>query len=230
MLNKTIFKNYPLKNLVKSYKKITGKNNLGKLVFFHRGGGKKKNYRVVDFLKKFSNIIGIVKRIDYNPLKKNSLTLICYLNGILMYNLYIKGLKVGSILNDYVDYLNLGSVYYLNQLPPGYLISNVENKENTKLKFVRSPGNKALILGKDNGVVNIKLPSGKTKLLLTNYRAILGVLGINFKKLNFKLKAGKNRNNNIRPTVRGVAMNPIDHPHGGGQGKTSGGRKMSVSP
>jgi large subunit ribosomal protein L2 len=229
-MNKLIFKNFPLKKLLKSYKKITGKNNLGKLVLFKRGGGVKKKYRVIDFLKKFNNILGSIKRIDYNPLLKNSLILINYLNGVLVYNLFIKGVKVGFKINDYNSYLNLASTYYLNQIAPGYILSNIENIVNTKLKLVRAPGTKALLLGKDNGIANIKLPSGKTKLILTNCRVILGTLGINLKKLKYKLKAGKNRLNNIRPTVRGVAMNPIDHPHGGGQGKTSGGRKMSVSP
>lgn len=229
-MDKLIFKNFPFKKLNKSYKKITGKNNSGKLVLQKRGGGVKKKYRIIDFLKKFNNILGVIKRIDYNPFLKNSITLINYLNGVLVYNLFIKGVRVGFKINDYNNYLNLGSTYYLNQISPGYILSNIENVLNTKLKLVRAPGTKALLLGKDKGVANIKLPSGKTKLILTNCRVILGTLGINLKKKNFKLKAGKNRLNNIRPTVRGVAMNPIDHPHGGGQGKTSGGRKMSVTP
>lgn len=227
---KLFFKNFPLKKLLKSYKKITGKNNSGHLVLFKRGGGVKKNYRLIDFLKKFSNIFGKIRRIDYTPLLKNSLSLICYFNGVLIYNLFIKGTKLGFKINDYNYYLNLASTYYLEQIVPGFILSNIENTFNTKLKLVRAPGTKAFLLGKDSGVANIKLPSGKTKLLLTSCRIILGAIGLNLKKIKFKLKAGYNRLNNIRPTVRGVAMNPIDHPHGGGQGKTSGGRKMSVSP
>jgi len=222
-------KNKPIKKLLISYKKITGKNNLGKIVFFHRGGGVKKNFRVVDFKKKFNNIFGLVRRVEYNPLQKSGLMLINYLNGILVYNLLMKGIKLGHIINDYSADLNFGSTYYLNQIPNGCFISQIELDYNKGLQLVRSPGSKALLLGKEKGIALIKLPSGKIKKFTTNCRALIGILALNFKKL-IRRKAGTNVLNNLKPIVRGVAMNPIDHPHGGGQGKTSGGRKMSVSP
>jgi len=223
-------KNKPVKNLIQSYKKITGKNNLGQLVLYHRGGGVKKTFRIIDFKKKLNNILGVIRRIEYNPLQKNSLMLINYLNGILVYNLLIKNVRLNHYINDYNLDLNFGSTYYLNQIPNGCLISQIELQYKKGLQLVRSPGTKAVLLGKENGIANIKLPSGKNKKFFTNCRAVIGILQLNYKKfLNLK-KAGTNRKNNLRPTVRGVAMNPIDHPHGGGQGKTSGGRKMSVSP
>ena len=224
-----IYKNKLIKKLTKSYKKITGKNNTGKITIFHRGGGVKKKYKIIDFKKKFINVLGIVKRIEYNPLKKGKLSLICYYNGILVYNLLMKIMKVGSYILDYTVDLNYGSTYFVEQIPNGCFISSLEFFFNKKLQIIRAPGTKGVLLGKDNNVANIKLPSGKTRLFPTNCRAILGSLALTLKKL-YPLKAGTNRNNNLRPVVRGVAMNPIDHPHGGGQGKTSGGRKMSTSP
>lgn len=223
-------KNKPIKNLIQSYKKITGKNNFGQLILYHRGGGIKKTFRIIDFKKKLNNILGVVRRIEYNPLQKNSLMVINYLNGIVVYNLLLKNIRLNHYINDYNIDLNFGSTYYLNQIPNGCLISQIELQYKKGLQLVRSAGTKAVLLGKENGIANIKLPSGKTKKFFTNCRAIIGILQLNYSKfLNLK-KAGTNRKNNLKPIVRGVAMNPIDHPHGGGQGKTSGGRKMSVSP
>lgn len=224
------YKYNSLKKLKLSYKNITGKNNLGQITFYHRGGGYKKNYRIIDFKKKFICILGIIKRIEYNPLKKNYLMIINYLNNILTYNNLIKNLKINDFINDFNNIILNGSTYYLKQFPSGSFISLLELYYNSKLKIIRSAGSKAQVLSKSKNLVSIKLPSGKIKKFLNNCKAVSGLIELNYKKYLPKLKAGLNRNNNLKPIVRGVAMNPIDHPHGGGQGKTSGGRKMSTSP
>ena len=153
-----------------------------------------------------------------------------YLNNILTYNTLIKQVKIGNFINDFNHTILNGSTYYLKQFPSGTYVSFLEIFFNSNLKISRAPNSKCQVLGKEKNLVSIKLPSGKIKKFLNNCKAICGISALNLKQTNTKFKAGKNRNNNLRPVVRGVAMNPIDHPHGGGQGKTSGGRKMSVSP
>lgn len=216
--------------LTHSYKNITGKNNTGKIVFNHRGGGVKKLFRSIDFKKKFINVYGLVAELDNDPFRNNSLSLISYDNGVLTYNILIKDLTVGDYVNDFAKNLFVGSTYFLKQLPIGVYISLLELTFNKKLQLVRAPGTKGQILAKSNTLVTVQLPSGLIRKFLNNCKAVYGTVDVNLRKSLPILKAGINRRKNKRPIVRGVAMNPIDHPHGGGQGKTSGGRKMSTSP
>ena len=207
-----------------------GKNNLGQLIFYHRGGGYKRKYRIINFKQKFINVLGIIKLIIYNPIIKNNIILICYLNGILIFNLLIKNLKINYFIKNFTKNIYNGSLYFLYQLPIGSYISLLNYLPNKKLQLIRSSSTKGHILSKTNNLYSIKLPSKKLRFFSNYCKAIFGIINLNLYKFLNKLKAGKNKNLNKKSIVRGVAMNPIDHPHGGGQGKTSGGRKMSVSP
>jgi large subunit ribosomal protein L2 len=144
--------------------------------------------------------------------------------------LAVKDLKVGYFIKDFSKNLVLGSTYLLKQFPIGTYLSMLELSNGKGIQIVRAAGCKAQILSRTNNFLSIALPSGKIRIFPNDCKAVYGIIGMNIKKAIIKLKAGFNRRVNIRPTVRGVAMNPIDHPHGGGQGKNSGGRKMSVSP
>ena len=166
----------------------------------------------------------------FNPLIRNNVSLICYLNGILAFNLLIKNLKISTFIKNFAKNIYTGSLYFLYQLPIGSYICLLNLLPNKKLQLIRSPLTKGHILSKTNNLYSIKLPSKKIRYFSNYCKATYGIINLNLKRFVLKLKASLNRNLNKRPTVRGVAMNPIDHPHGGGQGKTSGGRKMSVSP
>lgn len=219
-----------LPNLVRAHKKVTGKNNTGKIVFYHRGGGVKRSFRLIDFKKKFINVYGLVFGLENDPFRNNDLSIISYGNGIIAYNILIKDVVVGQYINDFSRDLIVGSTYFLKQLPIGVYISLVAFSYNKKLQLARAPGTKAQILAKSKNLISVRLPSGIIRKLINNCKAVYGIVDVNLKKLLPTLKAGKNRRKNRKPIVRGVAMNPIDHPHGGGQGKTSGGRKSSTSP
>lgn len=219
-----------VKGLEYGYKNITGKNNTGVLTFYHRGGGHKRKFKVIDFRKKFLAVPGYVLNFEYDNFRKNDLVVIGYSNGIVTYNIRIAGVEVGDDVNDFGRRIIFGSTYFLKQLPIGVYISLVQLTFNKELQIARAPGVKAQIVGKAGKLVSVKFPSGITRKFLNNCKAVYGIVAVNEQKAAEVSKAGRNRNNNRRPIVRGVAMNPIDHPHGGGQGKTSGGRKMSVSP
>jgi large subunit ribosomal protein L2 len=219
-----------IKNLNYAFKNSTGKNNLGLTTVFHKGGGVKKKFRSIDFKKRFINVEGLVLGFEYDNFRKNDLSIVNYDNGVIVFNIKIKYLQMGHSFFDFADKNFYGATYYLKQLPIGTYISLLEFAFNKGLQMIRAAGTKGQILGKNENLVSIKLPSGEIRKFLNNCKAVLGTIDENLKKTAKILKAGRNRLNNKRPVVRGVAMNPIDHPHGGGQGKTSGGRKMSVSP
>ena len=224
--------------IIKNLKKKNGKNFQGKITSNHKGGGNKKLYRIIDF--KRENIIGKVINIQYDPNKSYFIALM--LNIFLKKYYYIIApydLKINSILFSY----NIYSINYINEYKIGYCmplyniplrwpIHNIEFYFNNNGIFIRSAGNFALIIQKDNninGFAYIKFKNKNLKKILLKCRATLGIISNTFHKFFFYKKAGLNRNKNKRPVVRGVAMNPIDHPHGGGEGKTSGG-KISVTP
>ena len=222
-------KTFKIKKLIKGFQRANGRNNQGKITVRHRGGGHKRLYRKIEF-NRFKEIKGYVSNILYDP---NRSANIAYIKNNLKTYLILapEGLK----LNQYIESssiakLKIGNALPLKNIPIGSLIHNISLKPNSKGKLIRSAGTSAQLLQKiDNKYAKIRLSSGELKLILLTCFATLGIVSnINHKKIKIG-KAGRSRWLNRRPKVRGVAKNPVDHPHGGGEGKTSGGRP-SVSP
>ena len=227
---KNLTKIPPIKNLTKGFQRSNGRNNQGKITIKHRGGGHKRLYRQIKFDRR--NTQGIVKAITYDP---NRSANIAYIHdNVKINNFYIlspEGLKINDIIQSgpLAD-LKIGNSLPLKNIPIGSIIHNISLNPFEKGKLIRSAGTSAQLLQKtENNQAKIRLNSGELRLILLSCYATLGVVSnINHKKIKLG-KAGRNRWLNRRPHVRGVAMNPVDHPHGGGEGKTSGGRP-SVSP
>jgi large subunit ribosomal protein L2 len=209
----------------------SGRNNYGRITSFHRGGGMRKRYRILDPYKIFLNIPAVVRRIEYDPVRKLLLALLLYSNGILTYLPLTKSLNVGDIIvNNDTNNLSPGNALTLAQIPVGFFISMVESYPGSGPVWTRSGGSKTQLLARVGSIAIIKLASGKVRKLSCECKALVGTLAVVPKLILPKFKAGRMRLLGRRPTVRGVAMNPIDHPHGGGEGKSSGGRKASVTP
>jgi large subunit ribosomal protein L2 len=224
-----LWRGKPEKTLVKGKKSSSGRNNAGEITVRHKGGGHKRKYRIVDFRQ--SRIIkdhdtkAFIERIEYDPNRTAFIALIRYEGGELSYILAPEGLKKGdniSIGNN--SEIATGNVMSLSHIPVGSVVHNIELKPGCGGQLARSAGSSAQVVGRDGIYTMISLPSGEKRLILSECCATIGVVS-NLDNKNIKLgKAGRSRWLGIRPTVRGVAMNPVDHPHGGGEGKTSGGR------
>ncbi len=220
-----ITRDYPEKNLLSKYKKNSGRNNNGRITTRHQGGGHKKRYRIIDFKRDKRDIPARVAEIEYDPNRSARIALLNYIDGEKRYILCPDGLKKGdSVISSEKADIQPGNCLPLHNIPVGTMIHNVELKPNSGGKLVRSAGAYAELLGKDGGYAQIKMPSGEFRRVLEGCCATIGQIG-NIDHENISIgKAGRSRWLGIRPSVRGVAMNPIDHPHGGGEGKTSGGR------
>lgn len=231
-----LWKGKPFKNLVYGISKKGGRNSLGRICAFKKGGGFKNKYRIIDYHRNLFNIPALIIRIEYDPLRNSRIALICYKNGVLSYIIITEGLNIGDQIINF-DFLkkvdesqisvkaNKGYSLYLKNIPAGFLVNNIELKPGFGSCFCRSAGTFAIVLNKytiyDKKYVLIRLPSGVEYLLLENCRAVIGIVSnINYRLVSWK-KAGVARNKGIRPTVRGVAKNPVDHPHGGGEGRKS---------
>jgi large subunit ribosomal protein L2 len=220
----------PLKRLTESKRRISGRNNKGHLTIRHRGGAHKRLFRVIDFLREKRDIPAQVATLEYDPNRSARIALLNYADGEKSYILAPNGLKVGMsvIAGDGADIL-LGNALPLKNIPLGTMIHNIELKKGKGAQMARSAGVAAQLLAKESGYAQIKMPSGETRMVHLDCYATIGQVG-NLDHENISIgKAGRSRWKGWRPTVRGVAMNPIDHPHGGGEGKTSGGRHP-VSP
>ena len=215
----------PHKPLTVGKKRTGGRNNLGWLAIRHRCGGHKKAYRIIDFRRDKKDVPGKVASIEYDPNRSARIALIHYADGEKRYIIAPNGLTVGqSIVNSAAADILVGNTLPLKNIPLGTAIHNVELKPGRGAQLVRSAGSSAQLLAKDAGWVQIKLPSGEIRRVHEVCHATIGQVG-NLDHENISLgKAGRRRWLGIRPTVRGVAMNPVDHPLGGGEGKTSGGR------
>ncbi|MGH9749171.1 MAG: 50S ribosomal protein L2 [Candidatus Polarisedimenticolia bacterium] len=215
----------PLKRLTVGKKRTGGRNNVGRIAVRHRGGGHKRSYRVIDFRRDKGGVPGRIATIEYDPNRSARIALVQYADGDRRYILAPHGIKVGqTIIQDAGADILPGNTLPLKSIPLGTAIHNIELKPGRGGQMVRSAGSVAQLLAKDAGWVQIKLPSGEIRRLPELCRATIGQVG-NLDHENISLgKAGRRRWLGIRPTVRGVAMNPIDHPLGGGEGKTSGGR------
>jgi large subunit ribosomal protein L2 len=220
----------PPKRLTRSKRRISGRNNKGHLTIRHRGGGHKRLYRIIDFRRDKRDIPAKVTSIEYDPNRSARIALLSYLDGEKRYILAPYGLAVGStiIAGTSADIL-VGNALPIRNIPLGTMIHNIEMKKGKGGQIARSAGVAAQLLAKEGGYAQMKLPSGETRMVHLDCFATIGQVG-NLDHENISIgKAGRTRWLGKRPTVRGVAMNPIDHPHGGGEGKTSGGRHP-VSP
>ena len=214
----------PVKSLTTGLSKKGGRNNTGRITMRRKGGGHKAKYRIVDF-KRNNKESATVDRIEYDPNRSSYIALITYTDGTKSYILAPKDLKAGDqVISGEKKEIRIGNCMPMSDIPVGIDIHNIELKIGSGAQLARSAGSSTQIVGKSDGYVAIKLPSGEQRKVREECRATIGVLS-NIDKKNQKLgKAGRKRWLGVRPSVRGVAMNPIDHPHGGGEGKTSGGR------
>jgi len=222
---------HPYKPLLRSFSKTGGRNNRGHISVRHHGRGHKRLYRVIDFKRDKINIPGVVGTIEYDPNRSAFISLIKYIDGEKRYILTPLDLKVGQpiISSDKQIDISPGNAMPLRYIPLGTIIHNIELKKNKGGQLARSAGSGAQILAKEGDYAQIRLPSSEIRRVHLDCRATVGQIG-NLDHQNISIgKAGRTRWLGIRPTVRGTAMNPIDHPHGGGEGKTKGGRHP-VSP
>ena len=224
--------NKPYRKLTTPIKKTGGRNNLGRITSRRRGGGHKRRYRIIDFKRNKFDVSGEVLTIEYDPNRSSRIALINYADNEKRYIIAPDGIKVGhSIMSSKLESIpfNIGNAMPLSRIPDGMLVHNVELKIGKGGQLSRSAGAYARIMAKEDGNVTLRLPSGEVRMVNENCLATIGTVG-NKSHENIKIgKAGRSRWLGKRPKVRGVAMNPVDHPHGGGEGRTSGGRHP-VSP
>jgi large subunit ribosomal protein L2 len=221
----------PEKTLLSPLYKRAGRNSQGKITVRHHGGGHKRHYRIIDFRRDKDGIPGRVATIEYDPNRSANIALIHYVDGEKRYILAPKGLKVGQFIEsgENAD-IKSGNALPLGNIPVGTVIHNVELKPGRGGQLARSAGAEAQILGREGKYSLVRLASGEVRLILTTCRATVGQVGNIEHELVRVGKAGRSRWKGIRPTVRGSVMNPNDHPHGGGEGRTPIGRKSPMSP
>ena len=223
--------NKPEKSLVAKKSKNGGRNNQGVITTRHHGGGHKQKYRIIDFKRNKDNIPGKVATIEYDPNRSANIALINYVDGEKRYILAPKGLEVGmEIISGEEADIKVGNALPMGNMPEGTVIHNIEMQPGKGGQIARSAGVAAQILGKEGKYVTVRLASGEVRKLLSVCRATVGVVGNEDHGLVNYGKAGRMRWKGVRPTVRGSVMNPNDHPHGGGEGRTSIGRKAPMTP
>ena len=221
----------PEKSLLQPLPRKAGRNNQGKLTVRHRGGGHKRQYRVIDFKRNKDGIPAKVATIEYDPNRSANIALVVYADGEKRYIIAPKGLKVGQqIFNGPEADIKVGNALQLIDIPVGTTIHNIELKPGKGGQLVRSAGTSAQVLGKEGKYVLVRLKSGEVRMILSSCRATIGQVGNEQHELITIGKAGRSRWMGKRPTVRGSVMNPNDHPHGGGEGRTPIGLKSPMSP
>jgi len=227
-----ITKSKPERKLTRALRKTGGRNNQGKITSRRRGGGHKRRYRLIDFKRNKFDMNATVEAIEYDPNRSPRIALLKYEDGEKKYIIAPDGLKVGDVIlssKENAIPFKTGNTMPMHMIPEGLLIHNIELKPGKGAQMARSAGAYARIMAKENKMVTLKLPSGEMRMVREECFATIGVVG-NKSHENIKIgKAGRSRWLGRRPSVRGVAMNPVDHPHGGGEGRTSGGRHP-VSP
>ena len=226
-----ITKSTPEKSLTVSKNSKAGRNAQGKITVRHRGGGAKRKYRIIDFMRYKDGIPATVKSIEYDPNRTANIALICYADGQKAYIIAPNGLQVGAVLmNGPEAEIKLGNCLPLAQIPVGTMVHNVELHPGKGGQLVRSAGNAAQLMAKEGKYATLRLPSGEMRLVPIQARATVGQVGnIDHELINIG-KAGRKRHMGIRPTVRGSVMNPNDHPHGGGEGRAPIGRSGPMTP
>ena len=231
LINDEITKTTPEKSLVVTLKKSGGRNNQGRITVRHIGGGAKRKYRIIDFKRNKDGIAGTVTAIEYDPNRTANIALITYADGEKRYIIAPKNLKVGEKIEsgENVD-IKVGNSCPLANIPEGTMVHNVELKAGKGGQMARSAGSSVQILGREGRYTLLRLASGEVRKVLSTCRATIGEVGNADHELVKLGKAGRKRHMGIKPTVRGSAMNPNDHPHGGGEGRTPIGRKGPVTP
>ena len=221
----------PEKSLTVTLKKNAGRNVRGKITVRHRGGGTRAKYRIIDFKRNKDGIPGKVTTIEYDPNRSANIALIIYADGEKRYIIAPNKLKVGDMIESGPDAdIKIGNALPMKNIPVGTEIHNIEMKAGKGAQMVRSAGNGAQLMAKEGDYASVRLPSGEVRKVRIECRATIGEVG-NIDHENIKIgKAGRKRHMGIRPTVRGSVMNPNDHPHGGGEGKTGIGRVSPVTP
>jgi len=221
----------PEKSLLAPLPKKAGRNNQGKITTRHHGGGHKRKYRIIDFKRNKDGIPGKVATVEYDPNRSANIALINYADGEKRYIIAPKGLKVGdTIFSGPESDIKIGNSLPMENIPVGTVIHNIELKPGKGGQLVRAAGGEAQLLGKEEKYVTVRLASGEVRKLLKVCRATIGSVGNEDHELISIGKAGRSRHLGKRPEVRGVVMNPNDHPHGGGEGRAPIGRKSPMSP
>ena len=231
LVNEELTKTAPEKSLLKTVKKHSGRNNAGKITVRHKGGAEKRKYRLIDFKRNKFDIEGTVASIEYDPNRSANIALINYSDGEKRYIIAPKGLTVGMkiVSGEKVD-VKVGNAMPIMNIPVGTTIHNIELSLGKGGQLARSAGQSAQILGREDKYVLIRLSSGETRKVLGTCMATIGEVGNEDYSLVRLGKAGRTRHMGIRPTVRGSVMNPNDHPHGGGEGRTPVGHKKPMTP
>ena len=231
LVNTEITTDTPEKSLLAPIKKNGGRNNLGKITVRHQGGGAKRKYRIIDFKRNKYDIPGTIATIEYDPNRSANIALVNYADGEKRYIIAPKDIKVGQkIVSGPNADIRVGNALPLEKIPVGTMIHNIEMHPGHGAQLVRSAGTSAQILGREDKYVLIRLASGEVRKILGVCYATIGEVGnADYMNVNYG-KAGRIRHMGINPTVRGFAMNPNDHPHGGGEGRAPVGRKAPLTP
>ena len=226
-----ITKKSPEKSLLAKKKKNAGRNSYGRITVRHQGGGNRQKYRIIDFKRKKDDMKATVIGIEYDPNRTSNIALIKYEDETLSYILAPVGLKDGdTVVSGPNSDIRVGNCLPIENIPVGTMIHNIELNPGQGGKLVRTAGGEAQLMAKEGTYAHIRLPSGEMRLVLARCRATIGTIG-NADHANIKLgKAGRTRHMGIRPTVRGSVMNPVDHPHGGGEGRAPIGHAGPLTP
>ena len=221
----------PERSLVETLKKNAGRNSYGRITVRHRGGGNKRKYRIIDFKRNKTDMFATVERLEYDPNRSAYIALIRYEDDTLSYILAPNGLKAGDkVISSTTADIKPGNCLPIANIPVGTVIHNVELQPGGGAQLVRSAGTAAQLMAKEGELAQVRLPSGEVRYVRTNCKACIGQVG-NLDHENVHIgKAGRTRHMGIRPTVRGSVMNPCDHPHGGGEGRSPIGRSGPVTP
>jgi large subunit ribosomal protein L2 len=230
VVNPDLHKGAPHAALVEKKNSSGGRNNMGRITVRHHGGGHKQHYRVVDFKRNKDGVSATVERLEYDPNRSANIALVCYADGERRYIIAPKGLKAGDkVQSGSASPIAVGNTLPLRNIPIGANVHCIEMKPGKGAQMARSAGASAQLVAREGAYATLRLRSGEMRKVLSDCRATLGEVSNSEHNLRSLGKAGASRWRGVRPTVRGVVMNPVDHPHGGGEGKTSGGRHP-VSP
>ncbi|HSC68470.1 MAG TPA: 50S ribosomal protein L2 [Cellvibrio sp.] len=230
VVNPDLHKGAPHAALVEKKNSSGGRNNMGRITVRHHGGGHKQNYRVIDFKRNKDGVTAVVERLEYDPNRSANIALVCYTDGERRYIIAPKGLKAGDkVQSGSASSIAVGNTLPLRNIPIGANVHCIEMKPGKGAQMARSAGASAQLVAREGAYATLRLRSGEMRKVLSDCRATLGEVSNSEHNLRSLGKAGASRWRGVRPTVRGVVMNPVDHPHGGGEGKTSGGRHP-VSP
>jgi len=225
VVSEELHKGAPYAPLLEAKSKNGGRNNNGRITTRHKGGGHKQKYRLIDFRRNKDGVVGIVERLEYDPNRSAHIALVKYLDGERRYILAPKGLQAEDRIQSGEDApIKLGNALPLRKIPLGSTVHNVEMKPGKGGQLARSAGTSVQVLAKDGQYVTLRLRSGEMRKVHADCKATIGSVSNSEHSLRSLGKAGATRWRGVRPTVRGAAMNPVDHPHGGGEGRSSGGR------